>query len=268
MTITSYAVRKTARTALKKNWLNAVIACVAGLFSFILCVYAGSFFAIPAGDTAGNVLQVILAFFLLLPLFLGILRFYWRSLFGVQDNPLIIFYYFTEKRLYLRALKLWGALALRALVIGVLLFLPSWIAQLFAGSVIYDYLHLSIPLWTSNLLYVAQILRAAASVVLLFVMLRYYLSPILLIADEEMQVTEALHLSVLESKTSSLEFLALIGSFIGWGLLSILIFPLVFTLPYFLTACCVHGRFVFARYNKTVAAQTVPDEPPTYAANI
>ena len=54
-------------------------------------------------------------------------------------------------------------------------------------------------------------------------------------------------------------------SFIGWIILSFLVIPLVFTLPYFLTSYAVHFRFAVAEYNKHVE-ESIADEFPTFVA--
>ena len=83
-------------------------------------------------------------------------------------------------------------------------------------------------------------------------MLRFYIAPILFVADENMDVSETLHMSTVISRKSSLDFIYLISSFIGWILISVLVIPLIFTLPYILTSYAVHVRFAIAEYNKHI----------------
>ncbi len=267
MSVASNVVRLTARTALKKNWLNAVIACVEGIFAYFLCYYSAYLLEIVAGETAGRILFLVLAFFLLLPLFSGLIRYFWRMIFGVCDHPASVFWYFSETGQYLRAVKVWGALALRGILFGFLLFLPSAVLNFFSKLPFYDFFHLSMPLWAANLGYLALLCRSVAAVIFFFVMLRYYTAPFLAVADENMDIAEVFHMSVVISKMSATDFLVLLFSFLGWAALSLLMIPMIFTIPYFLTACSVHVRFVIAQYNQRFS-QTQPQQTPTFSISV
>ena len=52
-------------------------------------------------------------------------------------------------------------------------------------------------------------------------MLRYYAAPILSVADEEMDASEAIHMSCVIYKRTMLDFIYLFFSFAGWLLLSL-----------------------------------------------
>ena len=98
-------------------------------------------------------------------------------------------------------------------------------------------------------------------------MLKYYLAPFLIVADENMEVGEAIHMSSTVSKNVMLDIIYLFLSFLGWIALSVLIIPLVFTMPYMLTSLSFHVRFAIAEYNKRVEKINQSDIP-TFAAGI
>ena len=260
-------VKLTARTALKNNWLKCIAASLALIFSCIILLSAADYAAYISNGAVGYILLGVGAVFLVFPLFLGLVRFFWRMIFGADDRWPLLFYYFSDRKKYGRALRLSLALALRAAGFALIMFLPAIIVDLFAGVKIYDMMDIPIPIWTGNLYYVSVFLKTVAAVILFFVMVRYYLAPFLAVADEDMEVAEAMHMSCTVSKDTALDYIYLIFSFLGWILISVLIFPLVFTVPYFMTSLSVHTRFAVAEYNKKVEKNS-DSGIPTFAAEI
>ena len=156
-----------------------------------------------------------------------------------------------DKELYKKALKLTFNFALKTVVYALLLLIPYFIVSLISNTETYEFFNITIPLWTANLSNIAVFLKSIATVGTVFFMLKYYLAPMLVVADENMDVTEAMHMSVVISKNTTLDFVYLVFSLLGWVLLSLLFIPLIFTLPLFitvyLTVCfCVmiHGRYL------------------------
>lgn len=260
-------VKLTAKTALKNNWLKCIAASLMLIFSCIVLLFAVDYAVYISNSAVGYILLAAGVIFLIFPLLLGLIRFFWRMIFGADDMQLVIFYYFSDREKYSRALRLSLTLALRTVGIAFLLFLPSIIIDVFSGVRIYDIMDIPIPIWTGNLYYLSAFLKAVAAVVLFFLMARYYLAPFLVVADEDMDVAEALHMSCTVSKETSLDFIYLVFSFLGWLLVSILVFPLCFTLPYFMTSLSVHARFAVAEYNKKVEKNS-DSSVPTFSAEI
>lgn len=249
MTASSSVVKLTARTALKSNWLKAIAACMSVISVFIIISGIASLVSFVGGDIAAYICEAVLGFLLLLPLCHGLIRFFWRLLFGADDSPLSVFYFFSGKAEYLRAMHIITALCLRLVFFGIILYIPALIVDIFGGVKIYDLLDIPIPLWTSNLYYLSLFLKTVATVLLFFIMLRYYAAPILSVADEDMDAAEAVHMSSVIYKRTMLDFIYLFFSFLGWLLLSLTVIPIIFTMPYFIASICVHTRFAVAEYN-------------------
>lgn len=261
MTASTSAVKATAKTALKNNRLSACVSSITVIFAFFVCYLTSGFVSFIATDAAGTAFFAALTFFLLAPLALGLLRFIWRMIFGVCDNPVSVFYYFSSKKLYTKAMRLMLSLTLRLLFFGALVFLPAIIVDLFTGVRIYEIIGIPIPLWTSNLYYLSVFLKTVAGVILVFIMARYYFAPFLVIADENIDTSEAVHMSGVLSGKTMLDLIYLFFSMLGWIILSVLVIPLIFTMPYLLTALSVHVRFAIAEYNKlTNGFGTTPPE--------
>ena len=228
---------------------------------FIIISGIASLVSYVGGDTAAYICEAILYFLLLFPLIHGLVRFFWRLLFGADDSPLAVFYFFSGKAEYMRAMRLITGLCLRLAFFAIFLFIPAKIVDIFGGVKIYDLLDIPIPLWTSNLYYLSLFLKTVASVLLFFIMLRYYAAPVLSVADEKKDASEAIHMSCVIYKRTMLDFIYLFFSFAGWILLSLTFIPLIFTMPYFIAAVCVHTRFAIAEYNSFEELKNTPDVP-------
>ena len=267
MTAGNSVVKLTAKTALKNNWLKCIAASLSLIFSCLISSIAADYISYISHNAVGYILLAAVGIFLIFPLFLGVVRFFWRMIFGADDMQLVAFYYFSDKEKYKRALRLSASLAIRTAGFAVVIFLPAIIIDIFSGVKVYDIMDIPIPIWTGNLYYLTVFLKTVASVVLFFVMSRYYLAPFLVVADEDMDIAEAVHMSCTLSRDTGLDFIYLIFSFIGWILISVLVFPLVFTLPYFMTSLSVHTRFAVAEYNKKIEKNS-DTGIPTFSAEI
>lgn len=263
MNVGNRAVKMTAKTALKGNMLRSAFTVAITAFVWFIGVYLSYLSEIAFGDVFSAVFCGAFVIFLFLPLFCGVLRFFWRILFGVKDAPVSVFYYFTEKKLYMRALSLIFGLILKAVPPALVLAIPTVGLKLVSMGSIFELADMSIPLWTANLSYIYSFMCVLCIVILILYMLKFYMAPLLLVSDESMDPAECLHMSAMLSKKNSLDFISLIISLIGWILISVTVIPIIFTLPYIITSYAVHFRFAVADYNKHISG--LDGEPNVFA---
>lgn len=264
MSASSHVIKLTAKTALKGNWASAIITSAVTVFAYFIFNLVSSVLSMVIGDIAANIILYCMLFFLFLPLCFGLLRYFWRLLFSVCDNPLSVFHYFSEKTLYLKVLKLEFLILVRVLGFGIVLYLPAIAVWIISNNFIYDFLGMPIPMWSANLNYVLSLLTTTATAILFFVMVKFYLTPMLFVADDDIDVAEAIHMSKTISKKTALDFIFLAFSFIGWILLAFLYIPTIFVLPYIITSYLVHSRFSVAEYNKHIE-QNMKNEFPSFS---
>lgn len=267
MTVASSTIKKTAKNALENNYTKSIIVGSALLFCYLINYSISSSLYFLGGEIFSSVFFIIISLFMFAPVFFGCLRFFWRLLCGVSDNTITIFHYFTSKELYFKALKLTFKLALKGLIYFVILSIPYFMVFLISNVKTYELLNITIPLWTANLSNIAVFLRSIATVGTIFLMLKYYLAPMLIISDENMDVTEAMYMSVVISKNTMLEFIYLAFSMLGWMLLSLLFIPLVFTIPLFITVYLTHCSFAVSDYNEHIKKMN-QENFPTFVAGI
>ena len=261
MSVGSNAVKVTAKTALKNNWVKVITICMVLIFTVFISNFVASLITVLTGRYLAIAITAFVTVFLTLPLILGILRYVWRMLFSADDNPISVFYWFSSKTLYKRAMNLVWILTLRALLWLAVFNLPTVFIYIFSRSFIFDFLNISAPLWTANSQFYVFFLENFAIVATVLAMLKYYIAPVLYVADDNIDAREAVHMSVVISRKSMADFIFLGFSFFGWIVLSFFILPLIFTMPYMLTAYSVHIRFAIAEYNRHVeGAQRLQSE--------
>lgn len=261
MSASSRAVKITAKTALKNNWVSSIVVSTVTVLCYLAIQLILSVLSSAIGNIASVAVFFVLLFFLFLPVGMGFLRFFWRMLFSVEDNPVSLFYYFSDSKLYLKTLKLFGSMALYAACAGFILYLPAIAVWLISQSFVYDLLGMPIPMWSANLNYVLTFFITTASAALIFMMLKFYLAPMLFVADDNIDYDEAIHMSKTISKKTALDFIFLGFSFFGWIVLCLFCIPTIFILPYIVTSYLVHSRFAVAEYNKHISENMKADFP-------
>lgn len=250
MSISSTAVKKTALTVLKDKYLKSIITSAIYVFSCLVCLFCLELIGTVAGSIAAFVFFLIFAVFLIIPITLGLAFWGVRMIFGNEGHPILIFNFFTDRDKYLRAIRFSVPFTAKSCLAGAILFLPAFITKLLASGKIFNILKMQIPIWASGLSYVSEILEFFAFICLISVMMRYYLTPFLLAADEKMDAREAMNMSRIIAGKSKKDFVWLILSLGLYIIACIFMVPIIFILPYFTVCFAVHCRFAVAAYNK------------------
>lgn len=248
----SPVVKKTAKTILSQCFLSAVMVCCLFLFVFFIGDLIASMISFFAHTLGYAIALTLLVVFAVAPLALGVLYYFRRLIWDSNDSVLVIFKYFSTLDEYKRAMHFVLLFFVKLLSVSLIAFSPCIIVWLLSTDFIYKLLGVSLPIWASNLWTINSFLLIVASFVVLFIMLKYYLSPFVFVANDTVDPYEAINMSSIISKRTGGDFFGLVLSFSGWILLSVLIAPLIFTLPYFLTSYCVHCRFAITAYNRDV----------------
>lgn len=245
-------VKETAKTAMKGNRLNLSVGSVALVFVFLINGLLSAVLAEITTEIIALAFEMLFLIFVILPLLFGTVRFFRRAVWGEKESPAEIFYCFGGKAKYLRALSLGVKLALRFGITLLVCLIPAGILYLFGKAEFYSALNILMPSFAPSLSVVAIIFEVLGVSAAILINLKYYLAPFFAYANEEISTNEAIRMSRIVARGSLPDFCWLLISFIGWIIISILVIPLVFTLPYFLSCYTVHARFSVAQYNKTV----------------
>lgn len=259
---TGKVVKITAKTAMRGNSLNLICAACVLLFVCIINQLIFSVLAWTAPLIIALAVSIALSIFVILPLFFSAFGFYRRAIWGVHDSPAELFSCFSDKKTYIRALSVGSFFFMRIFLTLAIFSLPAYLASWLSSEAFYSAFGIQMPAFAPSFSVISVILQIIGIILTVIVNIKYYLVPFLMVSNESLSLSEAARLSRTISRTSALELFWLVLSMAGWIICSILIIPLVFTVPYFFCCYTVHCRFCVAEYNRSVSR--TDDTTPTY----
>ena len=249
MSVSSAAVKETAKERLKDNYLKTFVASLSVIFAWLITISIGSVLSGITGDIIATVILVALNVFLIAPLGLGLLKYIWKIGLGVVDGPVAIFYWFSDKNLYIKSIKFILHFVLKLLIWLLVLNIPSFLLFAFSKTFFFELFNIAPPVWTASLDFYSVILRNISFALVCLIMLKYYMAPVLFIADENANAEECMYNSSVISRKTAFDFISLIFNQAHIVLLSLLVLPMPFTLPYLLSYYVTHTRFAVEEYN-------------------
>lgn len=265
----SHVIKQNANTSLRDKWPQAIGVGAIVLSVFCIHVVLLETFAMILQNflpqTAAvliSCLPIILAGqFFGMPLLYGALRWFWFSSLEADVPISEVFCYFSDGREYLRAISLSFRVFVRIVGILFLCFLPTLLIEAARSPYTYQLFHSSMPYWVSSIWAFGRLMTLFGTVLSVILLLRYFAAPILMINDPSISPQEALNLSVIISKNANGKTLGFLFSFFGWYLLSLLVVPLLYIIPYFLCSYAVYCRYLINHYNRTVSIPSAAAYP-------
>lgn len=258
------ALKSNAKRALRGSWGKAIgilfISLTVSILFYILQMILDTFYGSPLVDLPDHtswyqfmeamvpylVFTGLLALlsWLLSPLTLGIQGWYARLVYERETPVGSIFSFFERGRLYLRALWYSVNLGVRTALWSILFFLlPSAAMGCLIG--LRDKSSLFILL-----VFLTSVLFIVMAVLYVMVLFRYFLAPYLMTIDDSLTANQAIKKSVAYTKGFRVDIFLFHLSFIGWFLLTCLLFPLgLYTVPYFNTSAAMLARYI-VEYNQ------------------
>lgn len=248
----SRAVKQTAKEVLKFNYLDIVFALFIPLVAYFICEILLSFISFLNNNILFLVFRTLLSLFIVSPLILGSIRYVWRLLFGVREKTISIFYYYSNRAVFIKTLSFIVRLFFKIVLFALFLYIPATFISIISNQQLYSILGFDMPFWLGNLKNISYLFYGLGTVALPFVTMKYYIAPLLFVADEDIDPSEAIYMSKVIARGTISDFLFLILTFSGWIISCIFVFPTPLILPYLVVAYAVHCRFAIADYNKQV----------------
>lgn len=252
------AVKSTVKSTLKGRWPEVIAVGLLPLFAFYFFNLTASVISsLLKGYEEFLLIGILLlsAVFVVLPLFFGVLRYFWRITDGAEEEISTAFYFFTNKFLYAKSLKLTLVILFKIGLVFFLCLIPFFAVSLFSRFLVYDIFKEALPVWAINISAFKSLFYNLGSLFAFLISLRYYLIPVIAILDENLLVLEAVHISTTLAKRSLSSFLGLIFSCLGWIVLSVFVLPQIYTMPFLLGCYVVHSRFAIVNYNLNIEFQ-------------
>ncbi len=273
----SHAAKSTAKTALKGHWPTALGVCAILLLTLlfqavveqlVITVLRAEFVwgiggapdalaLLQWNNAAATVVSLALTVFVYLPVHLGVMRWFWRFTGGAKDPVGEVFYYFGNRYAYGRAMSYIFSLGWRFALAGVVVYLPYVLVSMITGAEVFGP---QVSTALSLLLPVTGMFSAAGAVLYIAYILRYFLAPWLLFSYEDQPVKEILRQAVQMSKGYKSGYVGFACTFIGWLVLCILVFPLLYVAPLLLASMAVYCRYCINHYLRAQAGVQHPSE--------
>ncbi len=253
------SVKSNSLNALRGNWAQAVMALAIPVLS-VLAVGVLADAVIYLMDSLiiqviFSVVIILTVIFLGLPSCFGVLRLY-HSLYTKENIDFSeIFYYFSSKGVYLRAVRFIFSMVFPLTLAAFLLLVPSIALDFIANGGIDELFQNGIPIWIANLSIIATFLRCLAIAAVILISLKVYVAPYIFMINDKISVKEVLMQSIAVSRYGAGPFILLVFTQLGWVLLSILAVPAVFTLPYMLMCYVTHSKYAVNFYNGYVKSK-------------
>lgn len=248
----SYVVKNTVMASFKGKRILVTLASLCSVFTaYVFSMIVGALSSMNNGILTTPVQLVYLAaiLFIVFPVTLGVIRFFWRLTGGAEDKLIEVFYYFSSAILYKRAVKTVLLITFKCVCCFIICMLPYLIVNLLSHSWIYQFIGAEVPLWVAGLTLVEAFLKVAGIFAATLMILRYYLVPAIIVMDDDLLLFEAVHISVMVSRRSLGSFGVLVVSLLGWIILSLFALPVIYTAPLFFGCYVVHSRYVLVNYN-------------------
>lgn len=208
---------------------------------------------------------MLLGLFLLAPLGLGMVHWYYRLVQGKPQTFTGIFRYFETARGYRRSLWLEINIGIRSLLWALVFYAVPVV--LFAGCTYVttrseEAGRLGLTLASAGL-FLSAILFLLASVFYAALLNKYMLAAFLLVEDDDLGVRAAIAQSARYTKGYRFSLLLYQLSFIGWILLCVFFFPALYVVPYHRTAMTMYARYIIEKGRAQPPEPTrVFDTPP------
>ncbi len=255
--IQTKAVKSTAIASLKGNWTWAIIASLIMVCTFIASVIIQNAFSLITDGGFAILFPLILL--VVFPVFLGSVRVFWKIANSEKQYVFDVFYYFSNKSEYKRAVKFAVVVILPLFITSTIAFLPSAVLIAISKGVFFESLRLSFPVIAMFCGFLGQLLGVAAFIYIMVVLFNYYTAVFLFTVNTEITPVECIKTSRTLAKFTRGIYVPHFFGYIGWILLSAFVLPLVFTLPYLLMSYVIDCRFCVSYYNRLKeTANTAP----------
>lgn len=195
-------------------------------------------------------LSSLLLFLLGVPLSAGSAGWYFSLSAGSPMGFEGLFRPFFSGKSYVRTLSTAFLLGIRSVLWGMLFLIPpACLAALFLSASEAEGLPFAAML--IDLGYAVSQILFAIALIFLFVFLQRYSLVFYLLADRpQTPTTRIIALSVKMMRGHCWEATALKISFLGWQLLSVLVLPMLYVMPYYYASMAIYARYVVERFQR------------------
>ncbi len=245
-------IKRKAKTALSGKMLGAVMASCAVIFTVLAGMLASEIFLFSKFSVLlYYVALVLVVLFLVTPIFFGTVSYFIRLCSDETPNPTTVFSAFGSGKNYGRYLQTVFPIGLRCIVVFFLTLLPSTIFNALSNDLFYTQMKQTPPENLKVFAVLSVAFQIAGWIFIVVYLLRYFMVPYLTVNAPEMDPETVLLVSRKLYDRFSTEFLKTVFGFWFWILISILVIPLIFTVPYFMSGYVFSAREAVQLWNQS-----------------
>lgn len=253
--------------ALKGSWVKAmIVVLILSLLSFGLSglddayrnvfkisrLTENGFINIDIRSFAVQAVFSVITFLVMAPLLLGMLEWYWNLTGGKKTGVGDIFAWYGSGRLYGKSLLLSVNIGVRCLLWGILTCgFPSLMigAANYYLSGIKQQSNLSATdvqqLLIGGLLMIFGVLLLLGGILLfIYITSKYIAAYFLMVEDNSRKVSDVVRDSIKYSRNFKWEFTKFMLSYVGWAIVCIALFPLLYVVPYFNSSLSIFVKHI------------------------
>jgi len=245
-------IKKTAKQVFKNNSFSCVVASCIFIFALLITIILFEVLGYVTDYYVSSAVAIALTIFAVFPLFLGLLRYSRRLLYGENDNVINIFKYFSDVNIYFEAIKFTVLILYRIVIRALIVLLPSILLKIASFSEIYELFGVDIPLIAPLFSTISFYLAVISFFVLLLLVLKFYLSPFLFVSSDNLDAVESIKMSVVITKRTRLDFIYLIFNMFLYIIASVFVIPIPFTFPIIILTYIIHSIYAVKQYNETL----------------
>lgn len=258
-------MKKAAKGSLKHRWTEAIsvslVILATALLNMVMQAALQTIFKVdtvwspmsPTNVPLHSVIasigitlfSAVFTLIVMLPLLFGVLRWFWLVTGGSDPNVGEIFYYFSSARLFFKALGVSVSLFWRLILGAVLSFLPYALISVLTNTEFYNFIGISMPTYMSSLYSLGTILKMLGFFLLLLWISGYAMFYVAMFSEPELSNRQTIKLTVVLSRRNRMRFVGFFFSFFGWIVTWVLMIPLLYFLPFFMSSLCILGREVY-----------------------
>ncbi len=198
-----------------------------------------------------NLVTIIIQIFIFLiqkPISLGATKWYYKNAGAKTTGFYNVFSYMQTFQLYAKSIWLEFNLSIRKFAYRVLFILPGMIvfATGFTTAIYSDWFG---PV-QFMLIFIGLTLVIFGLIGYYIVTLKYFLAPYYFIENPDVKVRDIIKVTTQFVKPRRMELVKLAIGFIGWNILNILVFPILFVNPYYRSARAIYARVYIEQLNE------------------
>lgn len=245
------AAIKTAKRVLCGRWptvigVMAILAAALAAGNILLSVLNTLLLPWAEAFSAWITLAVaVFQLFGLSPLFYGALDWFWQTAHGAEEPVATVFRYYETRSDYRRAVGACLAIAARLVITITVCSLPAALFYVIAEKAAVSGRG---GIYTGLLLVIALVLEVIGLLFALLFSTRWFCVIPCLLSDETLSINHAFVLSKMMTASCRTELFVFDLHFAGWALLSLLIIPLMYTVPHFLSCYVCRAKFLIRRF--------------------